>query len=479
MYITFYSNQETPFIRIKRIELDNFKGVRHGVLELNCSSEYVPYNTRSDILGLYGQNGSGKTSIVQAIEIVKDIMSGYPLGSEYAKCVDVNEECAWIKIEFEFQYSDDLIATVEYQTKLEVKEKMSESSGSEHGQEKALVLSVSDEVIKTNLYDDGTIGRKHTVIDTGNGHLLCAKALEKYFFDDTDNKQRDELSALKKEIYEESRSFIFSHEASEIFNEKNTDESVSIYYGIMASLYFYATHLLFISNTRTNGLVQLRVAIPIHVPFQARVLILDKNTIIKKKYYVVVEAAFSSINTVLATLIPDLQLVLRKTEVTAQNGEEGYAVEILSKRGDRIFPIEYEADGIIKIVSLLASYTFAFNEGSATLVVDEFDSGIFEFLLGELLQIFERAGIGQLIFTSHNLRPLEVLDRKFIRFTTSDPENRYYKLKNVGGKGNLRDLYLREIQLGNGDVEIYHRTKSFKIEKALIASREEMMFIAE
>ena len=122
---------------------------------------------------------------------------------------------------------------------------------------------------------------------------------------------------------------------------------------------------------------------------------------------------------------------------------------------------------IIKIVCILADYIVAFNQGSTTLVVDEFDSGVFEYLLGELLQIFESAGKGQFIFTSHNLRPLEVIDKKFIRFTTADPYNRYYKLPNVGGTRNLRDLYLRSVQLGGQDVEIYRKTKSFKMIKAL------------
>ena len=142
-------------------------------------------------------------------------------------------------------------------------------------------------------------------------------------------------------------------------------------------------------------------------------------------------------------------------------------------RGERRFPFSYESDGIIKIVSILADYIFAFNQGSTTLVVDEFDSGVFEFLLGELLQIFESDGKGQFIFTSHNLRPLEVINKKFIRFTTSDPNNRYYKLKSIGKTNNLRDMYLREVQLGKQDVEMYKRTKTFKIIKALKKAGEE------
>lgn len=99
--------------------------------------------------------------------------------------------------------------------------------------------------------------------------------------------------------------------------------------------------------------------------------------------------------------------------------------------------------------------------------IDEFDAGIYEYLLGEILQIFAESGKGQLIFTSHNLRPLEVLVKKFICFTTTNPQNRYYHLKNVGATNNLRRMYIQEIQVNEQDEEIYKATKKHKIIAAL------------
>ena len=43
-------------------------------------------------------------------------------------------------------------------------------------------------------------------------------------------------------------------------------------------------------------------------------------------------------------------------------------------------------------------------------MVDELDSGIYEYLLGECLEVMQDKAKGQLIFTSHNLRPLEILE---------------------------------------------------------------------
>lgn len=55
-----------------------------------------------------------------------------------------------------------------------------------------------------------------------------------------------------------------------------------------------------------------------------------------------------------------------------------------------------------------------FNRYSFTVVIDELDSGIFEYLLGEMLDLLSKKGKGQLIFTSHNLRPLETIENNLL-----------------------------------------------------------------
>ena len=475
VYVHDEHSNRLPFVRIKRIELTNFKCVKHGVLELNCAKEYVPYNTKSDILGIYGQNGSGKTSVVQALSAIKGILGGYKLGSDFTKCIDANAEFAKINVEFDFQYRDGRIATVSYEVKLEANERKVESVNDTEQEDKKKVIGIFDEVIKTNLYADGTIGRMHTIIDTSSDKLLCKGSLEEYYFNTKDESIRNELIYLKRKLREDSYSFIFAEAVSETFNNLNNGEYFSTYYEILSELQLFATSYLYVVGTQMSGLVQLRAGIPIYMPMRDRPLILSERTVISEIEHIMVEKTFDNINMVLETLIPDLQLELKTTPTIMENGKDGFFAKVMSIRGDRVFPFEYESDGIIKIVSILADYVFAFNQGSVTFVVDEFDSGVFEFLLGELLQIFENSGKGQFIFTSHNLRPLEVINKKFIRFTTADPENRYYKLKNVGTTNNLRDLYLREVQLGNQDVEMYRRTKSFKIAKALKNAGEGMI----
>ena len=69
----------------------------------------------------------------------------------------------------------------------------------------------------------------------------------------------------------------------------------------------------------------------------------------------------------------------------------------------RTIPIRMESEGIIKIVSILNVLIQAFGNSSICLVIDELDAGIFEYMLGELLDIFNKSAKGQLIlYISHS-----------------------------------------------------------------------------
>ncbi len=457
-----------PYVRIKKIELTNFKGVQHGVIECNCAREFIPCNTKSDILGLYGQNGSGKSSLVEALRTLKGIIGGYHIDQGFAKYIHVSSEAAHLAVELDLQYPSGTVATVRYEVKLEGREKQDPIQKTDVSEENIheKYPFISEEVIKTDLYADGTTGRMHAIVDTKN-RLFCGDSLEDQYFDKNDPRVKEELVYIKRKTYEDSRSFVFCNALSETLNLKNTEENHTKYYEILAEINLYFENFLYVLGTRTSGLVQLKAGIPIYLPMNDRALVLTEKTVVSLQTFRYVENAVRDINIVLDTLIPGLQLGIKGIPTITENGNDGMFVKMMSIRGDKEFPFDYESDGIIKIVSILADFIVAYNQGSTTLVVDEFDSGVFEYLLGELLQIFESSGKGQFIFTSHNLRPLEVIDKKFIRFTTSDENNRYYKLKNIGNTNNLRDLYLREVQLGNQDVEIYKRTKTFKIAKAL------------
>lgn len=64
------------------------------------------------------------------------------------------------------------------------------------------------------------------------------------------------------------------------------------------------------------------------------------------------------------------------------------------------------------------------------------------------------------------MRPLEVLDKNFIAFTTTNPKNRYIRLSNVKASNNLRDFYYRDIVLGEQSESVYDMTNNSEIAMA-------------
>ena len=60
-------------VRILKSELWNFKNVKHGVVKYmnyGCVQKYGEIQ-KKDIVGIYGQNGSGKTALVESLDILK------------------------------------------------------------------------------------------------------------------------------------------------------------------------------------------------------------------------------------------------------------------------------------------------------------------------------------------------------------------------------------------------------------------------
>ena len=201
---------------------------------------------------------------------------------------------------------------------------------------------------------------------------------------------------------------------------------------------------------------------------------IDRPTTVPNRFLKIIKEVISTISTVLCKIVPGVNLTLVElgTELL-EDGNQGTKIqlarELLCTDGEmHQLPLKYESEGIKKITSILHLLIAAYNNPSITLAIDELDSGIFEYLLGELLRVIQNSGKGQLIFTSHNLYPLETLKSRSIVFTTTNANDRYTRFKNVGNTSNLRSMYLREVVLGgNDDVTLYEDTSMSEIAHAM------------
>ena len=89
-------------VRIQEIEIENFKNVLNGVITFESYKKRNIFQDshNSDIVGLYGQNGSGKTSLVEAIDILKSVLLGQKLSNNIRNLISYDKKYCGLKLTF-------------------------------------------------------------------------------------------------------------------------------------------------------------------------------------------------------------------------------------------------------------------------------------------------------------------------------------------------------------------------------------------
>ena len=465
-------------VRLVDIQIQNFKNVKNGHLNLiNRRKQF-----RASVLGLYGQNGSGKTALIDALQVLKHILSGQSVPDKYADYINVDEKMARLSFHFEMKDQQTGKCDIFYafsMMSIEDDTEQNTDQAFEHKSKKK--VQIMDELLSFSYEDaegDRKI-RKGPFIDTSSVSVFVPNSkYELLFGKDRDVKQR--LIVAKALASATSRSFIFSREF--LTEMRKQQESVkqdgtvipderAFHSEIIERMVFYGNYELFVIGTSNTGIISLN-ALPLafnvrhgeHGAVGNLMVPLGKTADIPDEVFRTVFEVVEDMNIVLKQIVPGLTISGMDLGPTVmKNGSSGRRIMLMSDKNHKSIPLQYESEGIKKIISVLQLLIVMYNKPSITIVIDELDSGIFEYLLGELLRILSEKGKGQLIFTSHNLRPLETLDRGFIAFTTTNPENRYIRLTNIKENNNLRDFYFRDIVLGEQREEVYNATNNAEI----------------
>lgn len=554
-FMVFNYQTNRPLIRIKQIRMVNFKNVKDSQCQLVTNKQANSNDDGPNILGLYGQNGSGKTAVIDALHILKYVMSGKSVPSRFADCIAVGAKKAHLEFSFmvyplnnDESKMVDLLTMVIYAFDLGV-ETVAESSD-EINDEKRLKrkLHVFNEVI--------SLGGSMNIVNLDGKHISKTIKLQPIIRSDLGttpigptrklscllgkNNRKTILSKLgefKEQSYQESKSFLFSWNtlhlglrsatsmmpqfvgelfksemrlfkdalsddkqmakyilgqthveipdsffdeemeklSSEELEELEQNEDVferdyllwqegMQYWLTVLYLLQYAREELFVVSTESSGSIRLKKKMPLLTRSGPFDIPLNGPFVISRNGFDSLVPYVNLVNGVLKQLVPGLKLVI---EEVGKLSDDESRVRILSSRDGKKYPLRFEADGVIRLISLLWLIIPAFNDRSFTLAIDEIDAGIYEYLLGDILKAFEKDGKGQLIFTSHNLRPLEVISKDSIVFTTTNPENRYIRLKRIGQTNNLRDVYLREIRMQEGEEELYNAEKYYEISASI------------
>lgn len=459
-------------IRLLSIKIKNIKNVKQGYIEFKSKKQIEKglFDLKtSDVIGIYGPNGSSKTAVVNAFNILKNIIVSRDDAKvnhfdekEVYDIINKNENEATLELTYLIDNVKKMICIYEV-----VLGKNDSTKIAFIKSEKLSYKLFSDELDKWNSKV------KLVEVDFMNENLLdfiqplsLVTLLKKY-----DKTTIGVLQRLVGSVSSNNSSFIFS------------DIFISTLYKIqelqfeafsLKRLKIYATHNMHVYDNKEISQIAAMDAIPFLYRSETEKAInttfgkfsIFGESILSNEVKPVVFEYFKEIDIVINKIVPNMHVsVIDLGNAILENGVEGFRCEVVSIRNDLKIPLGLESDGIKKIISLISAMVDVFNNKSSILIVDEFDSGIFEYLLGELLKGFKEEAKGQFLFTSHNLRALEVIKDSIV-FSSLDENNKYITYPRLSKTENLRSQYLRKLFLDSDNnfseqIDLYDIYRSF------------------
>ena len=461
--------------RILSIELKNIKTVQNGMVESSLKKPVERgelENHPCDIVGVYGQNGSGKTTVIDALGFLKNLARGIPLNfvdprtgrrveGDYDYLLDVNSDSGSLLFTC-LIYVGDEPYEIYYSIEL----------GWNESRDHTILRSETFDVFPSHP-GDSTFFKLHLApfyVDYGSETL-------RYLYDGTAHTPNyvlgpqslktgefeiyTRLNARKAECIRLGTSFLFDNTSIDFLRSSPKEDVRKMGDVIQAfksqcimQLFVFNKaldrfngdyHLAFFDDTSAQDKTKKRGVIPL----SSRPFTIPSE--LKETY----DRLMKEINLFVSSFVPGFELYVDSiSHSVSETGKEEQKIAIYRKMGNRRLPLGKESAGIRKLLSIAIGFISVYGDSSSWLAVDELDSGVFENLLGQLLQVLEQNGKGQLIFTAHNLAPLERISPSSIVFTTSNPQNRYIKFSGIKKTNNLRDLYIRALKLGGQSEEL-------------------------
>ena len=486
------------YLRLTDLEINGLKNVKNG--KLNFVNKRKAF--KASVLGLYGQNGTGKTALIDALHILKLLLSGKSIPDEYCNYINVDSQEANLSYRFRIYVSETENYDVDYEVCLTVDEEGEESFSTSVVAEEVLPylseregnlwnslgkkkrrLEIKSEKLSYAYTDGEKRIKKHTFLQSTRTELIAPKKYYALLFG-RKKETAERLKLISLIAKQKSQSLFFSAAFLQLLFEqlnasKTPNYELLFHIDILLKLAKYGRTELFVLGASSTGKINLG-ELPIRYNASEKqehgitgeyFLSLDEATELPEELFPETKRLIQNINGVLEQIIPGLTISVADlgAVMLMENGEgkKGRRIQLMSNKNSKEIPLRCESEGIKKIVSVLHLLIGMYNQSSITVAIDELDAGIFEYLLGEILHILSEKGKGQLIFTSHNLRPLETIDRGFIAFTTTNPENRYIRFTNIKTTNNLRDFYFRDIVLGEQNEPVYEMTNNAEIALAL------------
>ena len=111
-----------PIVRLSSLQLTNIKNVKKGTIYMPNTVNKILSADKAEILGIYGQNGSGKTAIVDALYFLQKVMVGADLDQSLEDYMTIDSDTAEIFADFNI-FMDGIVFEIGYTLSLSREEK--------------------------------------------------------------------------------------------------------------------------------------------------------------------------------------------------------------------------------------------------------------------------------------------------------------------------------------------------------------------
>lgn len=438
------------YVRLLNINVKNLKNLKDGTIIFDSNKKVMNGNfdfNEADIVGIYGQNGSSKSTIINAFTILNTILLNKSITNDKYDYISCDEDYSIINVSF-YHRNNNEHYIYDYIVKL-YKDKENHK------------CALYSEEISVKKFNEGKWTKINTIFEINKDSQDIVKFITPKTNVDVLTKNNKnifpQLLILKGQKEESNSSFIFSNEFENILRGAKSFIELADF---IHQSKIYAMHYLHLYDNREISKIVALDTIPFFFKNETDTqvsslqgnLSLFNDGVVKKVFEQTIREYIKEINLVLSAVVPGTQVeLLNLGDTVDEQGEPCFKYELVSVKEKFNIPLSFESDGIKKIISIVSSLVDAFNNPYAILIIDEFDSGIFEYLLGMILKVFKAKGKGQLLFTSHNLRALEVVKDDIV-FSTTNDVNKFIKMSYVGQTNNLRKKYLRDMYMGEEDL---------------------------
>lgn len=384
------------------------KEVRLDFYKKTINKNFNPEKYR--VKAIYGENGSGKSALITAVKIFRDLIcnDNYLSESKTQEFLDgiLNKETNVFRFQLEFLISIEN-AKVVYEYTLHI------------GKGRNGLYEIQYEGLKWRNGDYAN--RKYkSVFESRNGELtyVCCTPREE------EQIKQKTINLLS------SHSFIYLY-LTNVDQDALTKEDVDkdLFISIVACLTLTALSRVYLAEEDQHELYFLRKRLresgsdqnifmegllgqgnAFNVVWGVNEKFVDKKNFGEYKDRVMRLTQFIKI------FKPDLVSI----EIDAKEDGEQYVCDLNLNYGDYQINKEFESTGIKKLIRLFDCLSFASTGG--IVFVDEMDANLNDVYLCKLIEYFMYYGKGQLCFTTHNIGPMSVLkeNKNSIDFLSSD-----------------------------------------------------------